>query len=187
MKSCLSLDKPPQPVTDQSPQTNCPKCSLSIPIVQLRKHYFTCIGIEVHDSDSNDDKELERSPFDRVLPVQQSRVESKPSVSGSLVEPLAGCSTGSSFVDAGLASLTTLFPDESIEDVREALLRYEDVDLAACALMSRATTDQTSEEEKADNNVCDTLENLRAKMKSSVSAERLKVDEDDVAMDLLQY
>ena len=94
MKSCLSLDKPLQPVTNQSPQTNCPKCSWSIPIMQLRKHSFTCIGIEVHDSDSNDDKELERSPFDWVLPVQQSTVESKPSVSGSVVEPVAGCSTG---------------------------------------------------------------------------------------------
>ena len=121
--------------------------------------------------------------------MQQNRVESEPSVSGSVVEPVAGCSTGTSFVDAGIASLTALFPDESIEDVREALLRYEDVDLAACALMSRATTDAdpTSEEEKAGDNVCDTLENLRAKMKSSVSAERLKVDEDDVAIDLLQY
>ena len=189
MKSCLSLDKPPQPVTNQSPQTTCPKCSLSIPIMQLRKHSFTCSGIEVQDSDSNDEKELERFPFDRVLPVQQNRDESKPSASGSEVEPEAGCSTGSSFVDAGIASLTTLFPNKSIEDVREALLRYEDVDLAACALMSRATTDAdpTSEEEKAGNNVCDTLENLRAKMKSSVSAERLKVDEDDVAIDLLQY
>ena len=34
---------------------------------------------------------------------------------------------------------TTLFPDESIEDVREASSRYEDIDLAACPLMSRAT------------------------------------------------
>ena len=149
MKSCLSLDKPPQPVTNQSPQTNCPRCSWSISIMQLRKHSFTCSGIDVHDSDSNDETELERSPFDRVLPVQQNRVESKPSVSGSVVEPVAGCSTGSSFVDAGIASLTALFPDESIEDVREALLRYEEVDLAACALMSRATTDAdpTSEED----------------------------------------
>ena len=66
----------------------------------------------------------------------------------------------------GFASLTTLFPDESIKDVIEALLRYEDVDLAACALMSRATNaDQTFEEGQAGNNVCDTLEKLRAKMK----------------------
>lgn len=188
MKSCLSLDKPLQPVTNQSPQTNCPKCSLPIPIIQLRKHYFTCSGIEVDESDSNDEKELERSVFDRVRPVQETKDESKPSVSGSVVEPVAGCSTGSSFFDAGIASLTTLFPDESIEDVREALLRYEDVDLAACALMSKATdADQTPEEGQAGNDVCDTLEKLRAKMKSSASAERLKVDEEDIAIDLLQY
>ena len=55
--------------------------------------------------------------------------------------------------------------------------------------MSRATTDaaQTSEKDKAGNNVCDTLENLRAKIKSSVSPGRLKVNEDNVAIDLLQY
>lgn len=57
----------------------------------------------------------------------------------SIAEPVAGCSTGSSFFDVGIASLTTLFPDESIEDVREASSRYEDIDLAACPLMSRAT------------------------------------------------
>ena len=96
-----------------------------------------------------------------------SKIEMRASpVSGSVVEPVAGCSTGSSFFDAGIALLTTLFPDESIEDVIEALLRYEDVDLAACALMSRATNaDQTFEEGQAGNNVCDTLEKLRAKMK----------------------
>ena len=188
MKSCLSLDKPPHPVNNQSPQTNCPKCSLSIPIIQLRKHSFTCSGIEVHDSDCNGEKELERSVFDRVLPVQKAKDESKPSVSGSVVEPLASCSTGSSFFDAGIASLTTLFPDDSKEDVREALLTYEDVDLAACVLMSRATDgDQTQEEGQAGNDVWEILEKLRAKMKSSVSAERLKVDKEDVAIDLLQY
>ena len=83
MKSCLSLDKPPQDVTNQSPQTNCPKCSLSIPIILLRKHSFTCSGIEVHESDCNGEKELERSVFDRVLPVQKTK-ESKPSVSRSV-------------------------------------------------------------------------------------------------------
>lgn len=57
----------------------------------------------------------------------------------SIAEPVAGCSTGSSFFDVGIASLTTLFPDENIEDVREASSRYEDIDLAACPLMSRAT------------------------------------------------
>ena len=169
MESCLSLDKPPQPVTNQSPQTHCPKCSLSIPNMQLRKHYFTCRGTEVHDSDSSDE-ELKRSPSDRVLPGQQNRVEGNFNVQQEV--PL---------LMQGLPLLTVLFHDESIGDVREALLKYEDVDLAAYALMSRTTTDaaQASEEDEGGNNVCDTLENLRAKIKSSVSAGRLKVDEDD--------
>ena len=95
MKSCLPLDKPPQDVTNQSPQTNCPKCSLSIPIILLRKHSFTCR--EVHESDCNGEKELERSVFDRVLPVQKTK-ESKLSVSHSVVEPVVGFSTGSSIL-----------------------------------------------------------------------------------------
>lgn len=57
MKSCLPMNKPPQPVTTQSPLTKCPKCSLSIPIVQMRKHSVTCSSVEVNDSD---EKEFER-------------------------------------------------------------------------------------------------------------------------------
>ena len=69
MKSCLPMDKPAQPVTTRSPLTKCPNCSLSIPIMQLRKHSFTCSGIEVNDSDSSDEEEFQRSVFDdRVLP-----------------------------------------------------------------------------------------------------------------------
>ena len=61
MKSCLPMDKPPQPVTTQSRLTKCPKCSLSIPIMQLRTHSLTCSSIEVNGSDSNDKKSLKRS------------------------------------------------------------------------------------------------------------------------------
>ena len=75
-----------------------------------------------------------------------------------------------------------------MENVREALLRFENVELAACALMSRATdTDQNTEEVKGDKDVSDTLGRLRAKIKSFMSAGRLKVDEEDVVIDLLQY
>lgn len=58
MKSCLSLDKSPKPVTLQSPLTKCPKCFLSIPIMQLRNHSQTC-----NDSDISDES-LEYSSFD---------------------------------------------------------------------------------------------------------------------------
>lgn len=47
--------------------------------------------------------------------------------------------------------------------------------------------DQIFEEEKGDNNVCDILENFRVRMKLFVLVERLKVDEDDVVIDLFQY
>lgn len=60
--------------------------------------------------------------------------------------------------------------------------------LAACALMNSVTnTNQNSDEVSAHKYVCDTLGDLRAKMKSCVSEERLRVDEEDVAIDLLQY
>lgn len=47
--------------------------------------------------------------------------------------------------------------------------------------------DQIFEEERVGNNVCDILENFRVKMKLFVLVERMKVDEDDVVMDLFQY
>ena len=49
MKSCLSLDKSPQPVTLQSPLTKCPKCFLSIPMMQLRNHSQTCNHSNISD------------------------------------------------------------------------------------------------------------------------------------------
>lgn len=120
MKSCLSLDKPPQPVTTQSPLTKCPKCSLSIPIMQLRKHCFVCSKIDI-DSDSSDEKEFERSVFDKDHPVdceavQQNRDEIEPSASNTAVysgvkEPR--CSKASPFNDAGIASLSAHFPSDN--------------------------------------------------------------------------
>lgn len=47
------------------------------------------------------------------------------------------CSIGRSFIDEGIASLALVFPDEGIETVRNALMTYEDVELAACVLMNR--------------------------------------------------
>lgn len=98
------------------------------------------------------------------------------------------CSIGRSFIDEGIASLASVFPDEGIETVRNALMTYEDVELAACVLMN--TVDDGNESTgkvKEDKDVYDTLKKLRNGMKSFVSAERIKVDEEDVAIDMLQY
>ena len=195
MKSTLSLDKSPQPVTSRSPLTKCPNCSLSVAIMELRSHCLTCTRVEVNDSDSSDEKEFERSVFsDKALKLpdatetkQKYSDESTPTTNCAVSNAnnhQPGCSSGGSFIDEGIASLTTVFPDEEIQNVRQAMIRYEDVELAACALMG---ADQNSDEVEGNYNVCDTLGKLRAGMKSFMSAERLKVDEEDVAIDLLQY
>lgn len=118
MKSCLPLDKPTQPVTD-SPLTKCPKCTLSIPIMQSRKHSSPCSGIEVSNSDSSDEKDFERSVFESSLP-DPGKDESVPIASSAVVEPVASSSIRSSSINAGIASSKTLFPNERIEDLREA-------------------------------------------------------------------
>ena len=149
----------------------------------------------MNDSDSSDEKEFERSVFKKKalkLPdasetKQKSGDESTPTTNCAVSNAdnhKAGFSSGGSFIDEGIASLTKVFPDEEIQNARQATIRYEDVELAACALMG---ADQNSEEVERKYNVCDTLGNLRAGMKSFMSAERLKVYEEDVAIDLLQY
>ena len=77
--SCFSLNKPTQPVANQSPQTKCPKCSFSIPTLQLRKHSFTCYGINSIRMIVMMRRSLKGQFFDKVLPLQQTRDESKPS------------------------------------------------------------------------------------------------------------
>ena len=79
-----------------------------------------------------------------------------------------GFSTVVSCIDERIASLTTLFPDEEIQNMRQAMIRYEDVELATCALMG---ADQNAEEVQGNYNVCDTLGKLRGGMKSFMSAE----------------
>lgn len=54
-----------------------------------------------------------------------------------IVELVVGCLIGSFFFDVGIVFLIIFFFDESIEDVREVLLRYEDIDLVVCLLMFR--------------------------------------------------
>ena len=141
MKTCLSLEKIPVPITSHSPQTECPKCFQTIPIIELRKHSFTCSAIEV--SDSSGDEELQSSPFDdKVL---------NESASCAASSAKQGCSSGASFIDEGIASLPSLFPDVPIENVRETLVKYENVNLAACALMTSGTDVNKKIEEIQEN------------------------------------
>ena len=154
------------------------KCFQTIPIIELRKHSFTCSAIEV--SDSSGDEELQSSPFDdKVL---------NESASCAASSAKQGCSSGASFIDEGIASLPSLFPDVPIENVRDTLVKYENVNLVACALMTSGTdVNKKIKEIKENKDVHDILRNLRSTMKSFALAERLKVDEDDIALDFLRY
>ena len=126
MKSCLSLDKSPQPVTLQSLLTKCPKCFLSIALMQLRKHSQTC-----NDTDISDES-LENSVFDdnKLLSVgnaaklkSDEMATSTKSTVIKIDDEQPSCSGGTSFVDEGIASLTSVFPEEGIETVRNDLIR----------------------------------------------------------------
>ena len=139
-------------------------------------------SIEV--SDSSGDEELQSSPFDDKVLLNESA--SCAASSAKQNEP--SCSSVASFVDEGIASLTSLFPDEPIENVRDTLVKYENVNLVACALMTSGTdVNKKIKEIKENKDVHDILRNLRSTMKSFALAERLKVDEDDIALDFLRY
>ena len=95
-------------------------------------------------------------------------------------------SAGSSFFDESLASLSVIFPEEDVNIVRDTLIRYEDLELAAQALSEKAGM-VSSGAESGDESVAEVLERLKAGMKNYGSAEKSKVYEEDLAVDFFQY
>ena len=84
-----------------------------------------------------------------------------------------------------MASLSAIFPNENVDSLRDSLMTYQDVGLAANALSENV--EEATREEKKDEGVGDILRWLKTRMKSYTSAEKLKVDEEDLAMDFLHY
>ena len=74
-----------------------------------------------------------------------------------------------SFFDESLGNLRMVFPEEDVDVVRKTLIRYEDPNLAAQAL--------------SDEAVSEMLKWVRKQMENEGSAEKLKVDEEDLAVD----
>lgn len=69
-------------------------------------------------------------------------------------------SAGSSFFDESLVSLSAIFP-EDVDTVRDALIRYEDLELAAQALSEKAEM-VSSGAESGDESVTEVLKRLKA-------------------------
>ena len=93
-------------------------------------------------------------------------------------------SAGSSFFDDNMASLSVVFPDEDVNTVRDTLMQYEDVELAAQALTKRAER-VPSGKGNSDESVAEVLKRLKTGLCSS--AEKLKLDEEDLAIDFFQH
>ncbi|XP_022780115.1 uncharacterized protein LOC111321486 isoform X1 [Stylophora pistillata] len=91
-------------------------------------------------------------------------------------------SVDSSFIDNGVESLSPSFTSASRETVRDSLLTYQDIGLAADALR-----ESTMKKEAKDESVHQILNRLKVSMKPYVCSEKLKVDREDTVMDFFQF
>ena len=82
-------------------------------------------------------------------------------------------SAGRSSFDEGLANLRAVFPKEDPVVVRDTLIRYDDVDIAAQALSDKAEVTFV-EAGNTDESIAEVLKRLRKKMENQGSAEKLK-------------
>ena len=183
IKANISRDKVPQVVTATSPLTECPRCEHLFPIFALREHVSICQATEIHDEavdgdidedDDTDIKLLEKPVFDTVSKSAEPTCAS------------TSTSTGVAFIDQGIASLSRIFPDKDLDSIRQALVQHGSIELAADAL-SRKFEDTTAMEKKDKFEVREMLKKLKTKVKSPLSAETLRVDEEDIAVDFVRF
>lgn len=115
-----------------------------------------------------------------------------PSTDDSLVRPSTSTSTppvmvnvpstssGVSPMDDNISSLSELFPDAKLPDIRVALIQRGSLELAAEQLIEKAG-------KQADMDATGILRNLKLQMKRYGLAEKIKVDREDLLLDLLYY
>ena len=102
-------------------------------------------------------------------------------------------SSGISCVDSKIASLTALFPIANQSDIADAVTVYDNVDSAAEYLTEiyAPIPENMHIDDNSVNNanlgVADILMKLRMKMKPYCTSEKIKVDRDDLVMDVFQY
>ena len=114
----------------------------------------------------------------------------RPVSSGSTPPPIVvdeevpTTSSGVSHIGGDTSSLTVLFPDAKLSDIRDALIQCGSLELAAEKLSDKAATCKQS-------GVCmdapQVLRNLKLKMKGYGQAEKTKVDREDLVLDLFHY
>lgn len=142
-------------------------------------------GEETEEEDSFEDKPGEESCGEPKKEKAVSNVGPMPPVIHVSDDQDPSTSAGSSFFDESLASLTEIFPEEDPDIARDTLIRYEDLELAAEALSEKAGV-MSSEAESGNESVAEVLKRLKSGMEGYGSAEKLKVDEEDLAVDFFQ-
>jgi len=129
---------------------------------------------------------------DSSLPTMLSTTNDRPICSASTPPPIVAddevhvptTSSGVSHMDRDMSSLTVLFPDAKLSDIRDALIQYGSLELAAEKLSDKADTCKQS---GACMDASQILNNLKLKMKGYGQAEKIKVDREDLVLDLFHY
>ena len=85
----------------------------------------------------------------------------------------------STFIDDSIDSLSSIFTNTSRETVRESVLAYQNIELAADAL----SQDMVKEKPEENKYVHQILNELKFSMKPYMYSEKLKVDKEDIVMD----
>lgn len=126
---------------------------------------------------TSDDRDISLPP---MLPSPKDSLV-RPSTSTStppvMVNDVPSTSSGVSLVDDNISSLSELFPDVKLSDIRGALIQCGSLELAAEQLSEKAV-------KKADIDATGILRNLKLQMKRYGLAEKIKVDREDLLLDL---
>ena len=102
-------------------------------------------------------------------------------------------SSGEQSIDTKIASLAALFPNAKQSDITHAVMIYDSLDSAAGYLSEISNpepeklTNEDSGVSNANLTVAEILKKLKNKMNSYCTAEKIKVDRDDVVMDVFQH
>ena len=121
------------------------------------------------------------SSIPAMLPSANDRVV-RPSTNTPtvIVNDVPSTSSGVSLMDDNISSLSELFPEAKICDIRGALIQYGSLELAAAHLSEKAVN-------QAYLDATEILKNLKLQMKGYGLAEKIKVDREDLLLDLFHY
>lgn len=93
----------------------------------------------------------------------------------------------SSLMDENIFSLTVLFPEAKLSEIREKLIQCGSLELAAAKLSEEADSAFTCVQPHTSKDASGILKQLKLKMKGYSLAEQIKVDREDLVLDLFQY